>query len=147
MSSRNLVITIVVVVVVLLAGWFLVKSQQTQVTPAPQTPPTVNGNPTPTASESSPSAMMAGTVVTVSNTGFTPKVITIKAGDSVTWTNSDSANHTVNSSPHPTHTDNPFLNLGTIAPGANKSLSFPTAGTYKYHDHLNPTFFGSVTVE
>lgn len=136
-------ITIVVVVVVLLIGWFLVQSQQSATTPVPTSVET----PTPTTVESSPSAMTEETAVTISSTGFSPKDVTIKAGKTVTWTNSDSANHTVNSSPHPAHTDNPFLNLGTIAPSASKSLTFPTAGTYKYHDHLNPTQFGSITVE
>lgn len=136
-------ITIVVVVVILLVGWFLVQSQQSATTPVPTSVET----PTPTTAESSPSAMTEETAVTISSTGFSPKDVAIKAGKTVTWTNNDSANHTVNSSPHPTHTDNPFLNLGTIAPSASKSLTFPTAGTYKYHDHLNPTSFGSVTVE
>ena len=144
MSSRNLVITIVIIVVILLAGWFLIQSQQTAVpTPAPTTTKIV----IPTVAESSPAAMMEETKVTISSTGFSPKVISVKTGNSVTWINSDSANHTVNSSPHPVHTDYTPLNLGTIAPGSSKSLTFPTAGTYKYHDHLNPTLFGSVTVE
>jgi len=53
----------------------------------------------------------------------------------------------VNSALHPTHLEYPPLNLGVIKPGESKSLTFPEAGTYKYHDHLNPSLFGSVTVQ
>ncbi|TSC65724.1 MAG: Plastocyanin/azurin family copper binding protein [Microgenomates group bacterium Gr01-1014_80] len=144
MSSKNLGVAIAVIVVVALAGWFFVQSQQTA---APAPVPTTTETVVPAVTESSPSAMVEEAKVTISATGFSPKDVKIKAGEIVTWTNSNSANHAVNSSPHPVHTDYTPLNLGTIAPGTSKSLTFPTAGTYKYHDHLNPTLFGSVTVE
>lgn len=144
--SRNTAVAAIVVIVLVLAGWFFLRPKGTT------TPEVSQPTPTSTASESaspqaSPSATMTEKVVTISSTGFSPKSITIKAGESITWANSDSANHTVNSSPHPVHTDYPPLNLGVIKPGESKSLSFPKAGTYKYHDHLNPSLFGSVTVE
>ena len=125
------------------------KSQSAQVTPAPDTS-TMDNNPAPTSESTSSGAsgaMMAATVVTISSNGFSPQNVTIKAGDSVSWMNSDSANHTVNSDPHPTHTAYSPLNLGLMKPGEKKSLTFPTAGTYKYHDHLNPSSTGTVTVQ
>ncbi len=144
--SRNTVIAVVMVIVLVIFGWYLLRPKGTT------TPEVSEPTPTSTASKSaspqaSSSAAMTEKVVTISSTGFSPKSITIKAGESVTWTNSDSANHTVNSSPHPAHTDYPLLNLGVIKNGESKSLSFPKAGTFKYHDHLNPSLFGSVTVE
>lgn len=144
--SRNTAVAAVVIVVVILAGWYFMRPKGTTA------PEVTQPAPDPTASESaspqaSPSATMTEKVITISSTGFSPKSITIKAGESITWTNNDSSNHTVNSAPHPAHTDYPLLNLGVIKNGESKSLAFPKAGTYKYHDHLNPSLFGSVTVE
>lgn len=146
--SRNLVIGIVVVLVLIVGGWYLTKPKQQapeapQPTPAPAT--TEGAAPSP-ASEG---AMMKkeANLVKITSSGFSPQTLTIKLGDSVTWENDDSENHTVNSAPHPTHTAYPSLNLGVIKPGDQKSLTFPTTGTYKYHDHLNPSLTGSVTVE
>lgn len=139
-------VVIVIIVVILLLGWWLVQSRQSS--QETQTPSVIVPQESIAPLESaSPSATMSKTAVTISNSGYSPKDITIKPGESVTWTNSDSAVHTVNSAIHPTHQVYPPLNLGNLAPGTSKSLTFPEAGTYKYHDHLNPTLFGSVTVE
>jgi len=146
--SRNTLVAAVAVILLVLVGWYVVKSKST-------TPPeTVQPNQTPTPSASvSPSSASEGammkeeTMVKITSVGFSPQTITIKVGDKVAWTNGDSANHTVNSAPHPIHTAYPPLNLGTINPGEKKSLTFPKAGTYKYHDHLNPSLTGSVTVQ
>lgn len=84
--------------------------------------------------------------ITYSSAGFEPSTITINAGDTVTWTNQSGSDVSVNSAPHPTHTDYPPLNIGVIVNGASASLAFPTAGTYKFHNHLNPSHYGSITV-
>lgn len=145
--SRNVILAaVVVVVVVILAGWFLMRPKQVA-TPIParvSTPaPVVSA--TPSATEG---AVVAGkNVVRISSTGFLPKDTTIKAGESVTWANDDTVDHTVNSAQHPTHLIYPALNLGVVKPGGSKSLTFPEAGIYRYHDHLNPSLFGSVTVQ
>lgn len=143
--SRNTAVA-VIVVLILVAGGYLLMRPQTTTNPTPD----AKSTPAPTASSATEGAMMEEkeeNMVTISSSGFSPKDITIKAGEAVTWTNSDSADHAVNSAPHPTHTIYPSLNLNTIKSGEKKSLTFPDAGTYKYHDHLNPTLFGSVTVE
>lgn len=152
MSSRNIVIAAVVILLVIFGGWYLTR-------PKPQTPletsQTQTPKPLPTesaaTSESTEEAMMEekeGSVVKISASGFTPKNITIKVGGSVSWENEDNEDHTVNSAPHPTHTLFPILNqVGLIIPEGTKSVKFTTAGIFKYHDHLNPSLNGTVTVE
>lgn len=85
--------------------------------------------------------------VGLTDQGYIPQRLTIKAGDKVTWTNKSGAVATVNSAPHPAHTDYAPLNLGQIEDGASVSLVFDNTGTYRYHNHLNSTQFGSITVE
>lgn len=145
MSSRNVTIAGVILVVIVI-GWFLTRPKQAT-TP---TPPVVT---TPSSTESATSPASEGAtvqeknIVEVASSGFSPKDITIKTGGSVIWQNKDTVDHTVNSVVHPTHLVYPPLNLGVMKPGESRSLTFPTAGIYKYHDHLNPSLLGSVTVQ
>ncbi len=145
--SKNIWIGLIVIIALILAGWYFIQSQK----PQPTTPATQVLETTPATTSASPSETEAmkqsKNVVDIASTGFSPANITINVGDSVMWGNDDSANHTITSAPHPTHTAYPPLTLGVIKPGESKSLTFPTAGTYKYHDHLNPSLTGSVTVE
>ena len=149
--SKNVVIVLVVIIVLALAGWYFLKPQQLS---APQTPTDVTSTPTPTQSPTATEdammekeQVMEKNTVQITSAGFSPKSISIKVGESVTWMNSDSQKHTVNSIPHPVHTDYQPLNLGVIQPDNQKSLTFDKVGTYKYHDHLNPSLTGAVTVE
>lgn len=147
--SKNAIIGAVVVVAVILASWYFIKSSQK--TAAPPVPTEITATPSP--NESPTPATEGATIkeeknpVTITQSGFSPKDITIPAGETVSWMNSDTADHAVNSASHPTHTVYPPLNLDTIKPGEKKSLTFPNIGTYKYHDHLNPSLTGSVTVQ
>jgi len=151
--SRNAVIGVVVVLAVVILGWYYLKSQQAGVsyTQPSQVPSVQTTRPTvsPAISTASPTVSSATqeNVVTIKSSGFSPQNLTIKAGETVTWINNDTVDHTVNSAVHPTHLLYPPLNLGVIKPGDKKSLTFPDAGTYKYHDHLNPSLTGSVTVQ
>lgn len=145
--SKNTIIVLVGILVLALVGFFLLKPQTNTQVP-PQTQEVSQPTPSQTPQTASEDAMMKEeNIVKITSSGFSPKSVTIKVGEKVTWTNDDSANHTVNSSPHPIHTDNPFLNLGLIRMEESKSVTFDSAGTYKYHDHLNPSLTGSVTVE
>lgn len=87
------------------------------------------------------------TTIAITASGFQPGNITVKAGDTVVWKNQGAITGNVSSAPHPAHTDYSPLNLGDIAPGASVSLTLPTAGAYRFHNHLNPSQFGSVTVQ
>ncbi len=147
MQSKNILLAAVILVVIVLGAWFFMKSQNNQVTPA--TPTTTNPVvPSVSSGSATSENQVEENTVVVTTDGFSPKEIRIKAGGTVTWVNNDSVDHQVNSAPHPAHTDYPPLNtVGLLKPGEKKSLSFPATGTYKYHNHLNPSLFGSVVVE
>ncbi|MCR8557151.1 cupredoxin domain-containing protein [Mucilaginibacter sp. BJC16-A38] len=74
-------------------------------------------NPTP----STPSATVA-----ISNFAFVPDTVRIKSGQSVTWTNMDSAPHTA--------TDlNGAFDSGTLATNKTFNFTFNATGTFSYH--------------
>ena len=76
--------------------------------------------------------------VQIKNFEFVPKVLTIKSGDSVTWTNLDDVTHTVTSADFDT---------GALGKGESKTLTFDSPGTYAYMCAVHPDMQGAVIVE
>ena len=73
---------------------------------------------------------------------FAPEAISVAAGTTVTWTNSDNFTHSVQ-----------FLDGGLptepllMQPGASATFAFAAPGTYGYQCHLHPqNMRGTVTV-
>ncbi|MBM3309724.1 MAG: copper-binding protein [Candidatus Altiarchaeales archaeon] len=85
--------------------------------------------------------------VVIRDFAFTPQVLTIKSGSTVTWTNEDSAPHIVASNPHPTHTDLPGFESKRLSKGESYSYTFTQTGTFGYHCHLHPSMTGQIIVE
>lgn len=85
-------------------------------------------------------ASAATFMVDMANTRFLPDTLTITAGDTVTWTNRDSAQHNVVFLTGLGQTDNFGL-------GQSASLRFITVGTYKYLCGIHgQSMSGSITV-
>lgn len=87
------------------------------------------------------------TQVELTTSGFSPNEITINKGAKIVWTNNGGKSATVDSSSHPVHSDYPKLNLGSFNDGETLELIFNETGTFKYHNHLNPSQNGSVIVK
>lgn len=86
-------------------------------------------------------------VVTYTDSGFAPATVNAKVGQKVVFKNTSSSAIQVNSAPHPVHNLYPELNIGAIVAGSSGSTSFAKAGTYKYHNHLNPSQNGTIIVQ
>ena len=78
--------------------------------------------------------------VTISNFAFSPASITVPVGTKVTWTNQDSATHTV------TADDGKSFDSKGVAQGATYSFTFTTAGTFAYHCAVHPDMKATVIV-
>jgi plastocyanin len=89
----------------------------------------------------------SGNVIVFDGNSFSPAEITVGTNETIVFRNDSSTNVSVNSDLHPTHTLYPELNLDVIEPGSSKSLQFANSGTYKYHNHLNASQGGTITVE
>ncbi|HTK59607.1 MAG TPA: hypothetical protein VL283_00205, partial [Candidatus Baltobacteraceae bacterium] len=79
--------------------------------------------------------------------GFTPNAMTVSIGTKVTWIALDGSQPFVASNPHPTHTDLPGLQSGTLGMGETFSFTFTQAGAWGYHNHNAPNQTGTVTVQ
>ncbi len=85
--------------------------------------------------------------VQITKDGFDPALLGIKQGTKVTWTNDDTAPHSVASNPHPEHTALSGLDSKEpLGSSATYSYTFNEPGTFSYHDHLNPTMNATIIV-
>ncbi|MBI2405021.1 hypothetical protein HYV22_02475 [Candidatus Gottesmanbacteria bacterium] len=88
------------------------------------------------------------TVVTYTANGFNPKTVTVKAGTTVVFMNDSSAVMWVASAVHPTHQLLPgFDQLASVGRGGSYEYTFTKVGTWKYHNHVNPSDTGTVEVQ
>ena len=98
-------------------------------------------------SSSSNTEQSSGATITYSDNGFSPSTLTVKAGTTVTIKNTSSGDMQLASNPHPTHTDDPELNVGLVQSGQSMTFTVNTKGTHGYHNHLNPSDTGTIIVE
>lgn len=97
--------------------------------------------PTPAmTSSSAPSVPVAGTAVRIDNFTFVPSTLTVKRGDTVTWTNHDEEPHTVAAG------DGSFHSPGMDA-NATYSFTFTTPGSFDYICSVHPFMHGTVVVQ
>lgn len=156
MSTTRIIVGITVVMVLIIAGYAVWASSvsptgtSTSSTNSSTNTPAVTPATTQTTNQIAPGTTNTKpTIVTYSNGAFSPASVTIAVGDQVQFENSD-ASRSVNvaSDPHPSHTDFPSLNLGMIGVGqSSAAITFDKAGTFGYHNHLNPTQTGTVIVK
>jgi YVTN family beta-propeller protein len=77
--------------------------------------------------------------VNIAKFAFVPPTITISAGQSVTWTNTDPVAHTTTS-------DDKVWDSGDVSPNGTFSTTFAQPGTYAYHCTIHPFIRGTVVV-
>jgi plastocyanin len=77
--------------------------------------------------------------VNIRSTGFAPRNVTVAAGDTVRWRNTDTVNHQVVA-------NNGSFASGVIAPNRTYRRVFNIPGTYGYRDALYPARRGTVRV-
>jgi plastocyanin len=81
----------------------------------------------------------AGSTVSIKGFAFNPAQISVKVGDTVTWTNNDDTTHTVTAS------DGSF-DSGNLDTGKTFSQTFTTAGTFSYICSIHTGMKATVTV-
>lgn len=99
--------------------------------PAPETAP-----PAPITA-----APAGGDAVTIAEFAFDPATLTVKVGATATWTNRDSATHTV------AWADGSQGSRSLTDGGAPYSRTFDTPGTFAYVCGIHPRMKGTVVVE
>jgi plastocyanin len=81
-----------------------------------------------------------------SNECFIPDMVTVSVGGTVTWTNDDTAAHTVTSGTASNGPDGVF-DSSIFMSGKTFEHTFDEAGSYDYYCQVHPWMTGNVTVE
>jgi plastocyanin len=155
---NNRIFIIIVVIVIVAGAYYLLRSYKMGApssTRAPQTASQGQGTTVQSPSGTTPEPVEQN-VVTYKDNGYSPSTINVKVGTTVTFKNESSQSMWTASGMHPTHTLYPTTGgcIGStfdackgIQTGESWSFKFDIAGSWKYHNHLNPSHFGTVVVE
>jgi|GEM_PF-3309066 len=100
-------------------------------TPAPGVAPSPRPMPAPSAT--------TGTTVSAKDNTFDPGTLNVQVGTTVRWVNNGAHAHTITS-------DDGKWDSGDLAPGASYTVTFTTAGTYKYHCKHHKGMVGTIVV-
>lgn len=138
--NKKLVTGIVgsVVVVVLVAVVFAISQPKKAETTSPsKTEDTGTQTAQPTAE--SPT-------ITYTDEGFEPATLTVKTGTVIRVVNNASSELVFSSGSHPTHLEDPELNMSSLQPGEGGTVTAKTVGTHSFHDHFNAGKSGTLIV-
>ena len=107
-----------------------------------------------TSSAGGTSVSIVPNASTLADKAFSPNPVSIKVGDTITWTNKDTIFHTVTSGTGPSDpAKGKEFDSGLSGPSAlttqGKTFShkFTTAGEFPYFCELHPTMVGKVSVK
>jgi plastocyanin len=114
-------------------------SQRTAARQPAAVAPAAAGHAMSTGTQAAPAATTK--TVAIENYAFSPATLTINVGDTVTWTNMDTAPHTVTVSSGPVK-----FSSGNLAKGQSFTYTFTKAGTYSYYCAVHPDMVAKVVV-
>ena len=107
-------------------------------TTAPSTAPSAEASAPAAGAACSESAAAGEVSVAVKDFAFNPSAITAPVGQTITFTNGDSA-------PHTATLDDGSCTTPNIASGSSDGLMFTVAGTYPFHCNVHPNMKGTIT--
>ena len=131
---------IIIILVILLVLGFGIYFVSNVSTPTPSNQVNTEATTTVATTTATTSDQIINVNINIQNFSFSPKILTIKAGTKVTWTNNDSAPHTVTSD------SNNLLNSPTLSTGQSFSFVFNTPGSTNYHCSVHPMMKGEIVV-
>ncbi len=162
-ASSTIWVIVIILIIVGLGWWWVAKAPA----PAPTDQSQTQNTTSPAANDQGmqdngviPSTAQSNNVtVTYDGANFSPSTVSIPVGGSVTWV--AQGQMWVASNAHPVHTGYDGTDrtthcatgytgaapLDQCAPGTSYTFTFGKAGTWDYHNHLNPSAMGSVVVQ
>ncbi|MFH1207846.1 MAG: cupredoxin domain-containing protein [Patescibacteria group bacterium] len=136
-NTTIIVVAVLVVVVAGLLGWYFLREKP------------LNENLTQMLNTSNSVAVVRPEAKTVwiMEGSFNPSVVTIAAGETITWVNKDETKRKIAADPHPSGSTLPALLSEELGQNESYTFTFATAGTWGYHDYLNPIKSGQIIVK
>lgn len=144
-SSRGPIIAIVIIVLALAGLAVYALSARQNQTPA-TSDVSSNTDSTTDAEDQAAPTPSERVAITFNSSGFEPSELTVKKGTIITITNNSSNDIQFSSDDHPSHLENNEMNLKVLSPGESTSYTPQKVGKWGFHDHLNDTKTGTITV-
>ena len=141
--TKGVKILIAIVVVAVIAGaavLLMPKNQSSQQSAS-------NNNSSSEGNRDSSTPSEADVTITYDGSTFSLSANSVKSGGTVKVMNSSTKNLEFDSDPHPAHTNNSELNAGAIQPGKSVVFTLEKKGKWGFHNHLNASQHGELTVE
>ena len=139
-NSRKAVIIVVAVVLLAVAALVAILL----LTPKDNPGPSNTSNSTTQNTSTEKQAGVA--LITFTDEGFSPAMLTVKKGTVVTVENKSTNSVQFSSDDHPAHTDNTEMNMSVLAPGESGTFTAETVGTHGFHDHIDDSKTGTLVV-
>jgi plastocyanin len=135
---KNVLLVVIAVVVLIGAGYVI---SHTSKSDDMKNMDMATATPTASADTTQGTEVQKGDVsVSIANFAFAPDIIKITKGSTITWTNNDTAQHSVISS------DGNVLSSKPLASGETYSHTFNEVGTISYHCGVHPFMTGTIQV-
>ena len=154
--SKAIFVIIIVLVVVVFGAYFLLKGNEKSISSDLIAGTGTLNQPT------NPPPQMAKHEVIYTDSGYNPKELKIKLGETVVWKNQSSFGLWTASAIHPSHTiysgtsldehcpdpqNTSFDQCKSGQPGQSWSFKFDKKGTWRYHNHVRASDFGTIIVD
>ena len=160
--SIGISVSILIFIAIIAGGYFLFKPISTTEQPLEETSKIQKSVTDP---EAAPPETLTDTsnenTIEITSSGFSPKTLDIKKGDKVNFINKGSSSSWPASAIHPTHKVYPdsginkcgtaeeaniFDACGGLENQETYSFTFNEIGSWNYHNHLNPSKTGTISV-
>lgn len=150
---KNIILIVIAIVIILGGIWYFASTKPSNYV-VPTTPALETSQPV--------TEEQLARVIVAADSGFSPSSIAIQKGEAITFRNEGLQLTWPASAVHPTHTVYPGSDIkkcGTqgqemifdackgLAKGEAWSFTFNSIGSWKYHDHLNVSHYGTIIVE
>ena len=145
---KKVIIAVVAILVIGLGIFALTRPDKDEAASSASTTQSTQVDDDTDTSTTTPGSETANSVtITFANGEFSPSSVTLNAGDTLKVVNNSSKSVEFSSDPHPSHTNNPELNIGDIEPGKTASITVKNKGTWGYHNHLDASQTGTVIIK
>ncbi|MBW3023110.1 hypothetical protein KY308_03325 [Candidatus Woesearchaeota archaeon] len=143
MKTEKIIFILTLICIAIFVGGCAEKTETVKTSSQQQSQPSQSTAQAP-SSQSSPSKTVE---VDIRSAGFRPETVEIPIGGCVKWTNSDSADHSVQGPTFPMTASTDPKTSGRLQPGESWTKCFGIEGYFSYVDVYNDELRGKVVVQ
>ncbi len=135
-TNKGLLALIIIIIIIIVAGVYLYYAQSSN----RNVQTGINNSTNQSMGNNSSNMTSNPNMISIQNTAFSPNNLTVRSGTNVQWINNDNKQHQIVS-------DSGAFQSPILNPGDSYNFYFAKSGIYGYHDALNSTITGTITVQ